>query len=299
MAFSRRLEFREDLIDRFRQDIVAERYVRLATQLGRLPRSEEFEYYGRLTASYGSSTRVQRLTNALVNPREMAASREERRSDMLVFGALLRLQGIAPPQFKTLPESVQADVKALWGSYARALREAEQFLASVGNPEVVRAACDSTEFGKRLPGHIYVHRSAEEDLPALLRVIVFAAKRIVGELSYDLTKIGADGRAVSFLSYPGFDEVGHPRLTRSVRVYLPKATAEWRDYTRSSNPPILHRKDALVSPGYPYYNQFRALTTEEEAAGLLSNGDIGTLLRWESLLYTRGLRVVGHRLVSL
>ena len=63
----------------------------------------------------------------------------------------------------------------------------------------------SIPFGKAVATDFYVHRSLEDDLPALLRLLIFAARQIVGEVEYDVLKIAQDGRALSFLSYPDFD----------------------------------------------------------------------------------------------
>jgi hypothetical protein len=45
--------------------------------------------------------------------------------------------------------------------------------------------------------------SEEPLLPPLLRLIVFAARQIVGDVECDLIKLSVDGRKVSFLRYPG------------------------------------------------------------------------------------------------
>ena len=113
-------------------------------------------------------------------------------------------------------------------------------------------------------------------------------------LVYRLTGSPLKLGTVAFLAYPGFDEVAHPSLRRSVRVYLPKAAWEVRDYHTTSNPPILHRKDALVSESHPKYKVFRQLTEEEERLGLLSHNDIGFRSGWDALLASRRLVIEGH-----
>jgi DNA phosphorothioation-associated putative methyltransferase len=133
-------------------------------------------------------------------------------------------------------------------------------------------------------------------LPALLRLVIFAGTQIVGDVGHNVVKIRLDGRAISFLEYDAFDDDPHPRLLHSVRVYLPKASYDIRDYTDSTNPPILHRKDALVARNYPSYELFRALTQAEEAFGLLSHPDIGYRQSWQRLLAELGIRISGHGL---
>jgi len=48
--------------------------------------------------------------------------------------------------------------------------------------------------GKRLPSDFYLHRSSEDTLPALLRVLLFAARQVVGEVDYNIVKIAMDVR---------------------------------------------------------------------------------------------------------
>jgi len=134
-------------------------------------------------------------------------------------------------------------------------------------------------------------------MPALLRLLIFAARQIVGEVAYDVLKIAQDGRVLSFLSYPDFDVDPHPALHHRVRVYLPKAAYDIRGY--DANPPILHRKDTLVAPSYPHYEKFRRLTEEEEAHGLLSLPNIGYRTAWLQLLQEKGLAVRDHEVVDL
>lgn len=296
-AFTRRLEYRTDLIEEFGRNVVAKRLVRQAQKLGRVPHDEEFKGYAKLEETFGSRQRIERLLLRAIDPTAFEGSREQRREDILTYLAMVRLQGLKPPRFTALEPAVQRDVKAIWASYARTREEAEAFLFSLGSPDTVRATAKASPVGKLLPEDLYLHRSGEDELPALLRVLLFAARRIVGDFDYDIVKIALDGRAVSFLSYPSFDEVAHPALERSLRVYLPRASYSIREYGSSTNPAILHRKDAMVSPAYPLHAEFQALTEAEQALGLLAAPGIGRRADWEELLASRGVRVDGHRVV--
>jgi DNA phosphorothioation-associated putative methyltransferase len=151
---------------------------------------------------------------------------------------------------------------------------------------------------KRLPADFYLHRSAEESLPALLRVLTFAARQIVGEVDYNVVKLSMDGRKVSFLKYKDFDEEAHPALLHSVRVHLPSAAYAIRDYSSSENPPILHRKESFVDPLYQSYGAFAELTRQEEDLGLLSRSEIGLKREWLHLLAESQLRIVGHQVLN-
>ena len=207
---------------------------------------------------------------------------------------MLQLRGVRPPPIRLLPPETQADIKLLWPSYKSAMHEGQQFLFQLGKPELIREACLSAPVGKRLPSDFYLHQSAEESLPALLRVLLFAARQIVGEVDYNIIKFAMDGRKISFLKYKDFDEEAHPELLHSVRVHLPSASYAIRDYSSSENPPILHRKEAFVDPLYPDYGAFSELTRQEEDLGSLSRPEIGFRQQWQRLLAEHHLKVVGH-----
>jgi DNA phosphorothioation-associated putative methyltransferase len=295
-AFARRLEYRIDLINEFARDPIAKRFIRLANELGRVPLPSEFQSYPKLVERFGSPHRIERLTLAKIDPDAFEGSRTQRREDILTYIAMIRLQGLKPPGMRSLPVTIQADLKAIWRDYGSALVDADKFLFSIGQPEQVKAVCESLSWGKLVFDDLYIHRSLEEELPALLRLIVFAGRQIVGDIDHNVIKMSVDGRKVSFLYYENFDQEPHPALRFGIRIYLPKAAYQIRDFRDSLNPPILHRKDTLVSQTYPYYTMFRGLTLAEEAEGILSQPNIGHQKQWAELLAAKKLVLEGHAL---
>jgi len=290
---------RAQAIDQFSQDPTAKEYLNLAATLGRAPIPSEFTLYPKLLESFGSPGRIERLARQVLSADAVSESQRRRREDILTYIAMMRLQGLKAVPFRSLPPELRADIKMLWPSYSAARQEGEAFLYQIGNPDLVSAACQSAPVGKKLPDAFYVHCSAEQQIGALLRLLIFAAKQIVGDLEHNIIKISKDGRKLSFLQYVDFDQQAHPELRYSVRVYFPRASYMIRDYSRSSNPPILHRKEALVDVLYPSYAIFSELTREEEDKGLLSRADIGMRQAWLSLLAENKLTISGHRLTSV
>ena len=136
---------------------------------------------------------------------------------------MLHLQGLIPPPIRVLPEETQADIRMLWPNYKASIQSGVEFLFRLGKPGAIQHQCKLSLVGKKLPDSLYIHHSAEEQLPPLLRLIILAARQIVGELDYDLVKIALDGKKLSFLSYPEFESNAHPSLAYSVRVFLPTA----------------------------------------------------------------------------
>jgi DNA phosphorothioation-associated putative methyltransferase len=285
---------RADLFSQFADDLDAQKLAEITRKIGRPPLPSEFDRYPALLLRYGSYSRIDRLVLGLLNPQTLAQSKDTKRNEILTYFAMLRLRGLRPPRIRLLPAETQADIKLLWPSYKSAMDQGEQFLFQLGKPELIREACLSATVGKRLPSDFYLHQSAEESLPALLRVLLFAARQIVGEVDYNIVKVAMDGRKISFLKYKDFDDEAHPPLLYSVRVHLSSTSYAIRDYSSSVNPPILHRKETFVDPLYPGYGMFSELTQQEEALGLLSRPEIGFRREWQSLLAEHSLRIVGH-----
>jgi DNA phosphorothioation-associated putative methyltransferase len=282
--------------EQFSQDSTAKQYLELAEELGRPPLPSEFSSYRFLLERFGSSARIERLAKRLLSSDALAEKQRNRREDILTYIAMMHLQGLKAIPFRSLPHELRADIKMLWSSYSVALKEGESFLYQIGKPEIVRLACQNAPVGKKLPEDLYLHKSAEEQLGALLRILIFAARQIVGEVEYNVVKISTDGRKVSFLQYIDFEENAHPALLSSIRVYLPLASYSIRNYADSANPPILHRKEMLVDPLHPSYVMFCELTRQEEELGLLSRTDIGTRQGWLALLAEKNMTIDSHRI---
>jgi DNA phosphorothioation-associated putative methyltransferase len=72
------------------------------------------------------------------------------------------------------------------------------------------------------------------------------------------------------------------------------------NYRNRINPPILHRKELLLSRDDPRLPAFRALTAAAEEHGLFRGSNrIGTRKAWEARIAEAGLVLRGHRLVPV
>ena len=285
-------------LEDFSKDPVAMSYVGLTTTLGRPPIPSEFADYSSLLERFGSPARIERLAQQYSSPAGIEEARQRRREDILTYAAMMVLQGLKPVPFRSLPRELQSDIRMLWSTYADVFSEARKFLFGIGDPSTVRRCCDASSVGKKLPDALYVHCSAEERLPALLRILLFAARQVVGDVEYNIAKISLDGRSISLLHYVNFEDDPHPALVYSIRVYLPRAEYTIRDYSNSDNPPILHRKELFVESLHPLYPKFQELSAQEERVGLLGGNGIGYRLTWLALLADRGVRIEDHRLLE-
>ncbi len=85
----------------------------------------------------------------------------------------------------------------------------------------------------------------------------------------------------------------------SMILDLKTNTMRKTDYSKSENPPILHRKETFLLPSHPAVKQFSEITREGERAGLYKNTHrIGFKKNWEILIRDKGYLLRGGRLVQ-
>ncbi|OCH02107.1 DNA phosphorothioation-associated putative methyltransferase [Aliivibrio fischeri] len=153
--------------------------------------------------------------------------------------------------------------------------------------------------GKHLPDAIYLHKDTFSELPnALAHFIPAVAKALnIPENDWHLVKLFKKEFRLSLLSYPDFYTYAYPSLKQSVNVNLTKLTHKITDYTNSTNPPILHRKETMILASSPYIEEFKAITEEGENAGLYENTRIiGFKTSWENIIQRKGYELVDGRL---
>lgn len=159
-------------------------------------------------------------------------------------------------------------------------------------------ACRQAPIGKLTPEALYIHTTELGRLSAVLRVYEGCARALSGTVDdANLLKLHRLKPQVSHLAYPRFDRDPHPALATVVVSRLGRLDVTYRDFRKSENPPVLHRKETLVGPDYPCRQKFARLTEQEERHGLLEEtAAIGTRQAWAERLNSAGLELRGHRL---
>jgi DNA phosphorothioation-associated putative methyltransferase len=276
---------------------ILEPFMAHLTQLGRLPEADEFPEAVALISRFGSLRRAFALVRRVTGSEAWDTLRQRRTEDYLVYLALARFR--KRPPLGQLPLPLQRDLKAFFGTYSKACRQADELLFRAGHAEAIDEACRRSPVGKLLPNALYVHRSALEFLEPLLRVYEGCGRAYLGEVEgANVIKLHRFSGKISYLCYPDFEKVPHPALRRSVKLSLRTRELECLDYTDSTNPPVLHRKEAFLLPDDPLYRTCCRLTQQEEAHGLLEDvSRIGSRAGWENRLEAKGFCLRGHRLV--
>jgi DNA phosphorothioation-associated putative methyltransferase len=266
--------------------------------LGRLPDPVEFPDAQAVIERFGSLKRAFAAAVRITDAQTWESIARRRREDLLVYLALARFR--KRPAFSLLPLTLQRDIKAFFGTYTKACAEADDLLFKAGDAAAIDEACRRSTVGKLLPDDLYVHRSALDCLEPLLRIYEGCSRAYLGEVEgANIIKIHRRTGKVSYLVYPDFENDPHPALLRCVKLNLRTRQIECYDYSQSTNPPVLHRKETFLHPEHELYAKFARLTAQEEKYGLLDvTSGLGTRDGWERRLAERGFALKGQRLVK-
>ncbi len=265
---------------------------------GRAPADDELPGSEVIRERFGSVRRALRLIERGHDPEAWKRIVLHRGQDLLLFLALARFDG--RPLFGQLPLEVRRDIKSLFSTYRSACEQADVALLAVGEmPRVLRAA-QRSPVGKMTPSAIYVHESALDSLPPLLRLYEGCARRYIGRVEEaNLVKLHTTEPMISYLSYPEFESDPHPALAHSLTVHLQTFRLRERDYRSSRNPPVLHRKETFITPDHSLHAKFSRLTRQEEAKGLFEDTTrIGTRDGWMQQLTDKQVTLRGHRMIG-
>ena len=264
---------------------------------GRLPKVNEWALYEQLAKVFTTPGKAFRVLLAARGEDWVEECSQKRKNALLVFLSLLRFRD--NPRLSDFPVMIQNDIRAHFRSYRNAQSEAADLLFSIGNKDLISAAVGFAQVGKRTRDALYVHKSALNLLPPILRVYVGCAGVISGDIEgANIIKLSIDTPRVTFLHYPDFDTKPHPELAEFILVSIIDFNMQYRDYSKSTNRPILHRKEEFVAEDYPERDKFARLTRIEEKHGLYEElSRIGYSTFWNALLERKGLEYRGHRLI--
>ena len=268
------------------------------TDRGRLPTVEELgtDTLAPLQETFGSVRRAFTVVLQATDAGEWDAIADKRRNDLLVYLALSHFGN--RPKFKDLSPSVQADIKALFGSYQQACTAADLMLMTLGRTEMIEQRCRQSSIGQQRPNSLWVHVSALDQLDPLLRLYEGCASRTIGRPEEaTVVKFHVQKPQITYLMFPEFDREPHPTLKTSMAIALQDLYVRYRDYD-PDNPPLLHQKDQTLAPDYSAYAKFAKLSQQEQKWGLLDNVKaIFDRRGWERCLLDHGAELQGHRVV--
>lgn len=157
--------------------------------------------------------------------------------------------------------------------------------------------------GKKVVNNVYWHISLTSAQTDEVQEAIAKAEQLAdvqADIDYNVIKYDIKGQGFSLLYYQDFFNTPFPILEKSYRIYLEKQRVEKRSYEASLNPPILHRKELLLSEHHPRISEYRELTATAEQLGLFDNPiAIGFKQAWQTLITEKGFQLIDHQFVPI
>jgi DNA phosphorothioation-associated putative methyltransferase len=247
----------KDLVEKHKE--LFDDFWQTCLDLGRPPANSEFEFSDRIRTIAGSHSRAFSALREHYSTEISDYAREARIGDLLVYFALGLFEKRKP--YKRMPEGLQRDVKAFFGSYSQALQQAKDLLFSVGDADNIAQACYSAHeilgCGDLAEGHsLTIHSSCLNLLPPVLRVYVGCATQLYGDMDgVDLVKIHMRSGKVSLMRYDDFKNKPIPELIERVKIKLREQDIDFFDYTGEYVPQPLYLKSRVVPHNFPNFDK--------------------------------------------
>ena len=241
--------------------------------LGREPHPSEVDYPEALSVAFGSVRKAVSFLMSVKGTEPLKAAARARQEDLRVTFALQVFEQRQP--YSELPEGLQRDVKAFFGSYQTAREEGTEWLYKVADVNAMLRACREAA-GEGL-GHwdadeqqLQLHSRLIPALPAILRIFVGCATMLYGDVeSADLVKIHAGSGKLSLMRYEDFDDSPLPRMLARVKIDLRNQTIHFFEHPDPERQPYLFHKGRYLPEDDPNRERQRAFDAQLEALGIV------------------------------
>jgi DNA phosphorothioation-associated putative methyltransferase len=270
-------------------------------ELGRLPALDEIEEPTALEKAIGSPKKALQVLQATANVEDLEFARKIRTEDLLVYFAL-SLFGKRKP-YTHMAEGMKRDIKAFFGTYQNAIKNAEEALFSVSNVQLINELCEkaATELPAcqlNLNHSLVFHERYLNQLAPELRIYVGCAAQLVGELEdIDLVKIHITSGKVSFMIYEEFDNSPLPKLVERIKVRMRDQDVDFFDYVEPYRPPLLYWKSRYIDESFQDYKKQLSFDKRIAETGIVTPDREFGPMRSELDLQLRelGLEIRGYR----
>lgn len=154
--------------------------------------------------------------------------------------------------------------------------------------------------GKLVRGDYYFHESAAGEVSSPDKALMEEALKISGlnrSEDFNVVKIARGRLKVSLLFYIDFNGDPFPKLGDVCTVDIKSYSCHYRSYRPDGNPPILHKKELLLSRSHESRPMFEGLTESLEALGIRpTQPGSGFKRQWEEYLAQKKVIIQDHKL---
>jgi hypothetical protein len=244
----------------------------LMLQLGRLPEPEEYQQTRELREKIGSPKVALRILIQKGGGEEVRRAAENRKRDLLVYVALANLRKRVP--FGHLSKNLRFDIREFFGNYTEALQKGMELLYAAGDTGEIELACAELKVGWQDEQALYIHRSALDELPPVLRAYVGCATALFGDISQtDVIKLHKASGKVTFLGYDDFEGKPLPELRHRIKVNLRTRWVQVFDHSAEGQ--ILFFKERFVGENHPRRSEMEVFSAKLRKLGVSDTAVFG------------------------
>jgi len=233
---------------------------------GRVPANEEFNNSGKIKEIIGSNKKALKLVTDWFGQEELDLAANMRKEDLLIYFALGMFEG--RKAYTHLADDLKRDIKAFFDTHKVALYQAKDLLYDIANIEKITSECIKAKeelpasklaLENGQPHSLTLHKNFIDELSPLLRVYVYSALQLYGELDdIQLIKIHITSGKVTLLGYEGFDDSPLPQLKERVKIKMAEQDVDFFDYINESRRPLLLDKIEYIDEGFDDYKKQKA-----------------------------------------
>ena len=291
-----RREAREAAFEALRPDLEA--IASIAENLGRWPAPTELpkEVISALEQAKTSAARAIRLAVSLSDPGVLEQAAKQRQEDIAVYLALNEFN--RRKNYRDLPERLQRDIRALFGSYGIAQTEARELLFSLADTNALLHSAQKTSS----EGLGYLDEEANywvcteliSRLPATLRCFAGCAEKYAGGFEeMQLVKLHLKTGKLTGFQYTDFNLSPLPRLELRTKVDLRRQRIS--DFDHSGEDQRLLLKSRFMSPDQVDFERQKRFDKKAAEIGVANLGLRATGPELASLALTAGFTQRGWR----
>ncbi|NRA83918.1 MAG: DNA phosphorothioation-associated putative methyltransferase [Gammaproteobacteria bacterium] len=225
---------------------------------GRCPANDEFRESEKIKEIIGSNKKALKLVTDWFGDEELKLAQIMRQEDLLIYFALAMFE--KRKAYTHQPDDLKRDIKAFFDTYKIAQHQAKELLFNIANVEQITAECIQAKetlpaaklaFEHDIPHSLTLHKKFIDLLSPLLRVYVFSAMQLYGQLDdIQLIKIHITSGKVTLLGYEGFDTTPLPQLKERVKINMITQDVYFFDYVDEHRRPVLLDKDEFIDTSF-------------------------------------------------
>ena len=241
---------KEEAVEKYSVELVDE-FVSEILAFGRVPKIDEINHNLReiIEETKVSYNRLSRLALSQISISELSKVQEALSSEILIFLAINMFDGRV--KYGSLPEKMQNDVKAHFGSLRIANENAEKLLFSLSNVEELFEAALTSEMlgvGSLSDGKFRFHNDQKEKLPTSLKLFFKIGERLHRPIDDgDIVQLHIESKKMSYLRVDDFAKSPLPRIHSREIINFLNLELAYVAHAEQKQVRVLYNKSALMN----------------------------------------------------